>query len=115
MIDLKDRTLSYAVNVRKLVKSMKSDKFNQDDLIQLIRSSGSVGANFIEAIESLSKKDFLYRIRICLKESKESRYWLIIIENTINSAQSLEITDLKQESTELIRIFSTIIQKNKPK
>ena len=113
MIDLQDRTLSYAMNVRKLVKSMKSDQFNQDDLVQLIRSSGSVGANFIEAIESLSKKDFLYRMRICLKEAKESRYWLIIIENTINSEQGVEITDLKQESTELIRIFSTIIQKNK--
>ena len=113
MIDLKVRTLNYAVDVRKFVRSMKSDKFNQHDFVQLIRSSGSVGANFIEAIESLSKKDFLYRVRVCLKETRESRYWLIIIENTIDSSHDVEINDLKQESTELIKIFSTIIQKNK--
>lgn len=115
MLDLKERTFNYAVNVRKYVKSLNSDRLNQDDFNQLIRSSGSVGANFIEAIESLSKKDFLYRLRICLKEGKESRYWLKVIENTNENTNPDEITNLIQESKELIRIFSSIIQKNKMK
>jgi len=45
-------------------------------LNSLVRASGSVGANYIEANESLSKKDFLMRVKICRKEAKESRYWL---------------------------------------
>jgi four helix bundle protein len=112
MIDLKDRTFNYAVNIRKLVKSLNQNRLNHDDFVQLIRSSGSVGANFIEAIESLSKKDFIYRIRICLKEAKESRYWLKVIENTNMISSPDEILALIQESKELIRIFSSIIQKN---
>ena len=112
MVDLKERTFNYAVNVRRFVKSLKSDRLNQDDFVQLIRSSGSVGANFIEAIESLSKKDFLYRLKICLKEAKESRYWLKIVEKTSNSVPHEEISILIQESKELIRIFSSIIHKH---
>ncbi len=112
MLDLKERTFNYAVNVRKFVRSIDSNRLNQDDFVQLIRSSGSVGANFIEAIESLSKKDFLYRLKICLKEAKESRYWLLIIENSNKISKHEELADLSQESKELIRIFASIIQKN---
>jgi len=74
MFDLGERTLNYAVSVRRFVKSIEKDRLNQDDFIQLIRSSGSVGANYIEANESLSRRDFIYRIKICLKEAKESAY-----------------------------------------
>lgn len=93
---------------------MDTNHYNRDDLVQLIRSSGSVGANFIEAIESFSKKDFLYRLRICLKEAKESHYWLKVIEKTDYSVNADEISTLKQEALELIRIFSTIIRKKNP-
>jgi four helix bundle protein len=113
MVDLKDRTLKYAIDVRKFVRSVEKDRLNQDDLNQLIRSSGSVGANFIEAIESLSKRDYLYRLRICLKECKESRYWLIVIQNTNQIANQDEINILIQESKELIMILSSIIIKHK--
>ena len=111
MIDLKDRTFNYAVNIRKLVKSLNQDRLTHDDFVQLIRSSGSVGANFIEAVESLSKKDFIYRIRICLKEAKESQYWLKIIENTNMISKPDEISALILESNEIVKIFSSIIQK----
>jgi len=112
MIDLKDRTLNYAVRVRSFVRTIKRDRINQDDLAQLVRASGSVGANFIEAIESLSKKDFLYRLRICLKEGKESRFWLKVIQNSNTISNPDEMNALLQESKELIRILSSIIQKN---
>lgn len=113
MMDLKDRTLKYAIDVRIFVRTINRDKLNQDDLNQLVRASGSVGANFIEAIESLSKKDYLYRLKICLKECKESRYWLIVIQNTNHIESQDEINILKQESKELIMILSSIIQKHK--
>ena len=77
---------------------------------QLVRSSGSVGANYIEAQEALSRKDFLYRIRVVRKEAKESQYWLSLI----NTARSPEIADicsgLQQEANELIRIMSAILK-----
>ena len=78
-----------------------------DDLNQLIRSSGSVGANYIEANESLSKKDFLMRIKICRKEAKESRYWLSLIEG-----EETERSKLIQEANELTNIFGAIVRKS---
>jgi four helix bundle protein len=74
--DLEDRTLEFAKRVRAFVKNLRKTIGNIEDGKQLIRSSGSVGANYIEANESLSKKDFILRIKICRKEAKESRYWL---------------------------------------
>ncbi len=74
--DLEDRTFNFAKSVRALVKKRTKTIGNIEDGKQVIRSSGSVGANYIEANESLSKKDFVMRIKICRKEAKESRYWL---------------------------------------
>ena len=83
---------------------------NDEIARQLVRSSGSVGANYIEANESISKKDFIYRIKICRKEVKESRYWL----NLILTKEKLEEGRKKiiQESTELMKIFGAIITKS---
>ena len=72
--DLEDRTLEFARKVSEMVNSTQKTMPNVEYCKQVIRSSGSVGANYIEANEALSKKDFLMRIKICRKESKESRY-----------------------------------------
>ncbi|WP_310557168.1 four helix bundle protein [Flavobacterium sp.] len=72
--DLEERTLEFAKNVRLLLKRMPKTIINIEDGKQVVRSSGSVGANYIEANESLSKKDFCYRIKICRKKAKESNY-----------------------------------------
>ena len=69
--DLEERTLEFAKAVRLLAKSLPRTIANAEDMKQLIRSSGSVGANYREANEGLSKKDFLMRIRISRKEAKE--------------------------------------------
>jgi four helix bundle protein len=74
--DLEDRTVMFAHRVRTFIKKLPRTISNIEDSKQLIRASGSVGANYIEANESLSKKDFVMRIKICRKEAKESRYWL---------------------------------------
>lgn len=109
--DLEDRTKQFAKDCRILVRAMLKDIPNREDGKQLVRSSGSVAANYIEANESLSKKDFIYRLKICRKEVKESRLWLDII-SIINPEQvSLQKT-LLQESNELLKIFSAIISKS---
>ena len=74
--DPEDRTFSFAKEVRALVKTLPKTQANIEDGKQAIKASGSVGANYIEANEALSKKDFIMRIKICRKEAKESRYWL---------------------------------------
>lgn len=86
---------------------------NIEDSKQLIKSSGSVGANYIEANEALSKKDFLMRIKICRKEAKESTFWLRLIKEINEFEKNDAILDLINESIELKKIFSAIIEKSK--
>lgn len=87
---------------------------NIEDSKQLVRASGSVGANYIEANESLSDKDFVFRVKICKKEAKESGYWLgLILESNDNLVNEAEGKSLLQESIELKKIFSAIINKSK--
>jgi four helix bundle protein len=85
---------------------------NIEDGKQLVRSSGSVGANYIEANEALSKKDFILRIKICRKESKESRYWLKLLDIQDASEQENERISLIKEATELMNIFGSILRKS---
>jgi len=113
--DLEERTYQFARNVRALVKKLKMNYANQEDGKQLIRSSGSVGANYIEANESLSKKDFLMRIKICRKEAKESRYWLNLLDMQYNSDLEDKREELRDEATELTSIFGSIIRKSEKK
>ena len=84
---------------------------NFEDGKQVVRSSGSVGANYIEANESLSKKDFVLRIKICRKEAKETRYWLKLIE-VYDKVMEQERQSLIQEAKELMMIFSAIMRKS---
>ena len=111
--DLEDRTLEFAKRVRKFVKKLPRTLANQEDGRQLIKASGSVGANYIEANESLSKKDFRMRVKISRKEVKESRYWLRLIDISDDEGLEIERTYLIQESTELMNIFGAILQKSK--
>lgn len=110
--DLEERTLAFAKKVRAFVKQVPKTTANIEDGRQLIRSSGSVGANYIEANESLSKKDFIMRIKICRKEAKESRYWLEIVDTDDGREQEETRKDLVGEATELMNIFGAILQKS---
>jgi four helix bundle protein len=109
--DLEERTFAFAKHVREFVKRLSKTIGNAEDSRQLIRSSGSVGANYIEANESLSKKDFVLRMKICRKEAKESRYWLRLIEAT-DEAIAAERDMLVQEAQELMNIFGAIVRKS---
>ena len=112
--DLEERTFQFAKNVRKWVKKLPVTIANIEDSKQLVRSSGSVGANYIEANESFSDKDFVFRVKICKKEAKESGYWLgLILETNENLVEEAVGKSLLQESIELKKIFSSIIIKSK--
>ena len=110
--DLEERTYEFARCVRLFVKRLPRTITNSEDVKQVIRSSGSVGANYIEANEALSKKDFLVRVKISRKESKESRYWLRLVDTGTDATVEQERQQLIQESTELMKIFGAIIRKS---
>ena len=110
--DLEDRTLAFARNVRSFLKRIPRTMSNTEDASQLLRASGSVGANYIEANESLSKKDFLMRIKICRKEAKECGYWLKLLDAGRDPKLAPEKDRLIQESLELTSIFGAILRKS---
>jgi len=110
--DLEDRTLEFAKRIRTFVARLKNTPANTEDGKQLIKSSGSVGANYIEANEALSKKDFLMRIKICRKEAKESLYWLRLVDTGGNSELEQERAALEKEAGELTHIFGSIVTKS---
>jgi len=110
--DLEERTLLFAKDVVCLCKRLPFNTINSKLIGQLIRSAGSVGANYREANEALSKKDFVHRMRITRKEAKESSYWLELIEEA-NSNRQTELIALNSECRELRNIFTSIIEKAK--
>jgi len=112
--DLEERTLKYAKEIVELVKVCPKTVANSEFVRQLIRSSSSVGANYIEAREALSNKDFAMRVKICRKEVKESIYWLKLIEIKDNDSEK-EKQSMITESTELLKIFASIVEKLKEK
>lgn len=110
--DLEERTLVLAKRVRIFLKEIPRTVSSIEDGKQLVRSSGSVGANFIEANESLSKKDFVMRVKICRKEAKESIYWLKLLMLDEESLD-MERLGIIKEMTELMKIFGAILEKCK--
>ena len=110
--DWEDRTLAFAKDVRRFIKKLPKTLANIEDGRQLIKASGSVGANYIEANEALSKKDFIMRIKICRKEGKESRHWLRLIGTEDKTGLEEESRDLEKEASELTSIFGSILTKS---
>ncbi len=111
--DLEERTFQFARRVRLFIKKLPNTTANIEDGKQVIKASGSVGANYIEANESLSKKDFVYRIKVCRKEAKESAYFLRLIKETNLKKFEEEAGELFSEAVELKKILSSIIVKSK--
>ncbi|MFN4213053.1 MAG: four helix bundle protein [Microgenomates group bacterium] len=109
--NLEERTFKFAKDCRDYVKKLPRTISNIEYGKQLIKSSGSQAANYIEANESLSKKDFKLRIKISKKETKESRLWLKLTEPTKENQTEQE--RLIQEANELMRIFGSIVENSK--
>lgn len=98
----------FAKAIRAFVRQLPPTRITYDDCAQLLRASGSVGANYIEAVDAESKKDFLHRIRICRKEAKESLYWLDLLHDNIAPDQQKRCAELMNECEQLARIFTAI-------
>ena len=107
--DLEDRTFLFAQAIRTFVKTLPRTLSNTEDIRQLVRASGSVAANWIEADEALSKKDFLVRAKTCRQEAKESRLFLRLVDLGSNAVNRRDA--LATEARELTLIFSAIISK----
>jgi four helix bundle protein len=110
--DLEERTAKFAENVIDLVKSVKLSPVNNRIVDQLVGSSGSIGANYCEANEAESKKDFSHKIGISKKEIKETKHWLRLLARA-ESDKAPEIRKLWAEAHELMLIFSKILIKSR--
>lgn len=110
--DLEERTFRFAKNVRHLCKTLPKTDSNVEDGKQVIRSSGSIGANYIEANEALGKKDFLMRLKISRKEAKECAYFLRLIKEGNHQPIKVDADRLWNEAIEIKKILSAIILKS---
>lgn len=109
--DLEERCLNFAGRVNSYVNKLPRTIPNIENGKQLVRSAGSTGANYIEANESMSKRDFVMRVKISKKEAKESRFWLLLTEPS--KEHQKEKDELIQEATELMKILGSILEKTK--
>lgn len=112
--DLEERTAVFAENIIDLVRSLEIDAVNSKIITQVVGSGGSLGANYCEATEAESKKDFIHKMGICKKEIKETRHWLRLLART-NPEKKEKLRILWQEAQELLLIFSKIIRSSKTK
>ncbi|MFC1656405.1 four helix bundle protein [Patescibacteria group bacterium] len=108
--DLEERTAKFAEEVIELVKKIPETAITRSIISQLVRSSGSIGANYMEADGAESKKDFRHKIAICKKEAKETRHWLRLLAKAYSKKQE-ECRKLWKEVQELTLIFSAILRK----
>ncbi len=109
--DLEQRTFNFAVEVINLLKQLKYSKENEVIRCQLAKAATSIGANYEESQGAYSKDDFKYKMGICLREARESNYWMRIIKATGAIKENSKLDLLIQESIELKKIFSSIAKK----
>lgn len=107
--DLEERTAKFAEAAIEIVRKLPQDAVNKRIITQLVASSGSIGANYCEATEAESKKDFVHKIKIAKKEIKETRLWIRLLAKA-NANSRDDLRDLWQEAQELLFIFAKIIR-----
>lgn len=108
--DLEQRTFSFSVEIIKFLKEISFSKVNDVVTYQLAKSATSIGANYQESQGAYSKEDFKFKVSICLREAKETHYWLRIMKET-SIAKGEKLEKLIQESGELNKIFTSILKK----
>ena len=112
--DLEERTFQFALDIRHCISAHRWTRSQWTDLKQLLRSSGSVAANYVEANNAASRADFIYRIGVSKKEAVESRLWLRLIGATTANQETKEaLRNLYRESDELVRILAAILRSSK--
>lgn len=112
--NLLKRTLSFSENIIDLIVKIPKSLVNIPIIKQVVRSATSIGANYREACEAESSKDFIHKLKISLKETRETQYWLKLLQKT-NPKNKTSFYELEKETIELTKIFSSIIFKFKRK
>ena len=110
--DLEERTAKFGEGIIKFAKKIAKNAINSPLITQLVKAGTSVGANYCEADDAESKKDFKHKIGICKKEARETKHWLRMI-TIANSGLREEADKLWQEAKELNLIFNSIINRLK--
>ena len=110
--DLEERTTEFAKRIIRLCKALPKNIINNRLIDQIVRSSGSVGANYREANDALGDKDFIHRLKIARKETKETIHWLELIKEA-NEDFETKMQAVCQEANELRNILSAIIRNHK--
>lgn len=105
--DLEERTAKFGENIIDFVKTIERNDINRSLINQIIRSATSVGANYMEANQAISKKDFKNKIHLTRKEANETKHWLRMIVRA-NPDKEKECKKLWEETHELVLIFSKI-------
>ena len=111
--DLCDRLFDFAVRVIGFLKTLPYSPENKTIRTQLSKSACSSGANYEESQAGSSKADFSNKVKISLREMRESNYWLRIIKSTIKEIDRKEIEYLITESNELKNILGSIVQRSR--
>jgi len=111
---IEEKSFKFALRIVNLYKYLISEKKEYIMSKQILRSGTSVGANIAEGVEAQSKKDFISKLSIALKEANETKYWLrlLIASDYINSNVG---GNLKEELLEIIRILTAILKKSREK
>lgn len=109
--DLEERSARFAERARDFCIRLVRNAANTEYILQLIRASASVGANYIEANESLGDKDFKMKIKTCRRESKEAAYWLRLVITDGSRLMEDERAALRQEAREFVLIYTAILKK----
>lgn len=109
--DLKERTEKFGQAVVQLAKKIPENNITKSFISQVVRAGTSIGANYCEADNAESKRDFIHKISLCKKESCEAKYWLCIIAQALPHIQK-ETKELEGEAKELTLIFNAILQKS---
>jgi four helix bundle protein len=112
--DLAERTAVFGETVIRFVRGLHRDDVSGPLIRQLVRSATSIGANYAEADEAGSRKEFQYRISVCVRESRETQYWLRMIAAACPDSKELARRNW-QEAKELTLVFGAIYRNSKPK
>jgi four helix bundle protein len=102
------KAYAFALNIIKLYKQLTTETKEYVLSKQLLRAGTSIGANVNEAVSSESKRDFIHKLGIALKEARETSYWLSLLKDS-NYITANSFNDLNNNCAEIIRILSSII------
>jgi four helix bundle protein len=111
VFDLAERSAAYGEAVIRFVRSIRRDAVTMPLISQLVRAATSICANYVEADEAGSKKEFRYRISVCRREARETQYWLRMMVAANEDAKE-PARELWQEARELVLILESIHRKS---